>query len=405
MAIVLQNLSPMNGEANVDAYADIQVDISGASTLAGLEVFVEGTLAFSGSLYPNPFHPPFAGPASSVSFLVDGYRVTLDRTIDSPKEFVNVQVRQNDGYGLRSVPVAGWSFRVGDDPINDFYFSDGPSDSDGLPNPEPGVRRLHVRRMVGEWKPHDRSSDGYAMPVVLSQAVTPGWPSDRVNSLSANMIDGYLFLVASTQAGAAITRNETADLRIYADGYDGYCGHMTAGGTLYLVNRTLNRLEVFYGSDFRSGNRPPDFVYDDDSTPPLLGGQLTTLHVAEGHSTVFQGGSRLYVGCSNGLTKIEAYDKEDPDGYCAGMDEYGRSYTYGISGSATDFGILGGTVSNVVAVDSDETGGVLLVATNDGTETGGGLSQISISRNTRLLFMTRESGHLPSNVIRSIAGA
>ena len=411
MPIILQNQSPANGEKGVSVAASIQADLITPLALAELEIYVEGTLAFRG-LDPVPFHPPYQGPFSSVTPIAGGYRVVLDRTENSRQEFVNVQVRQTDGYD--SQPIGGWSFRAGNTPVNDFYLSDGYWDAYGQLNPEPGVRRLHVRQLVGEWKPYEDASDNLAMPVILSEAVTPGWPSDIVRTLSSQVIDGYVFLVASTQKGAAITRNETADLRIYArpdpmvDGYDSYSGHLTAQGTLYLINKTLNRLEVYYGADYRSGERVPDFTYDSSTGTParirLLDGYLTTLHVAEGVSTVLGGGSRLYVGCSNGLTKIEAYDK-GTDGYCDGYDGYGRSYTYGIAGSSTDFPILGGTVPDVVAVDSDETVGVLFVATNDGTEVGGGLSQVSISRNIRLLFMTKETGYLPSNVIRDIAGS
>jgi hypothetical protein len=221
-----------------------------------------------------------------------------------------------------------------------------------------------------------------------------------------------MFLVASTDQGVAVTKNETANLRVYADGYDSYNGHLTVDGTLYLINMGLNGglggVEVYYGADFRTGNRVPDFIYDGSLNTPervrLLEGQLTTLHVAEGVSTVLDGGSRLYVGCSDGFTKIEAYD-QGTDGYCDGNDGYGSAYTYGIVGSSTDYPILGGTVSAVVAINSEEADGVLFVATNDGTEIGGGLSQISISRNVRLLFMTKESGHLPSNVIKDISNA
>jgi hypothetical protein len=178
---------------------------------------------------------------------------------------------------------------------------------------------------------------------------------------------------------------------------------MNANGTLYVINKTLNRLEVYYGADFRHPDQQPDFHYDSASTPPLLAGDLISLHVAEGRSTVFAGGSRLYVGCSNGLTRIEAYDAESPDGYSVGLDGYGLSYTYGISGSLTDFPVLGGTVPDVVAIGSDEPTGIVFVATNDGTEIGGGLSQVSLSRNALILFMTREGGFLPSNVVRDIA--
>lgn len=405
MSIVLQNLSPANGAMNVGVLTGIQVDIiqTPAPLLSALEIFVEGQLAFWGN--GSIFYPPFLGPLSSVSAIAGGFRIVLDRNVASRPEFINVQVR----YYSR---LAGcWSYRVGDDPVNDFYFSDGYVDIDGYYNPEPGIRRIHVRQLVGEWKPYSVGlSDGYLMPIILSRAVTPSWPNDIVNSLSSQVLDGYLFLVASTESGTVITKNETADPRTYSDGYNTRNGHMTSDGTLYLINMSLNGglggIEVYYGSDWRPGIRSPDFVYDSSTGTPeavrLLDGQLTTLYVADGQSTLLPGGSRLYVGCSNGLTKIEAYDS-GTDGYCDGYDGYGRSYTYGIDGSSTDFPVLGGTISNVVAISSDEADGIIFVATNDGTELGGGLSQISISRNARLIFMTKEGGYLPSNVIRDIA--
>lgn len=405
MPIMLQNHSPASGAQGVSASTDIQVDIvriAPVLLLSEIEIYVEGEHAFQGGSVP-PFVGQFAGPGSTVTSVPDGYRIVLDRVTNFRNEFVNVQVRQSDGYS--SVPVGGWSFRVGSGAVSDFYFSDGY-----------GVRRLHVRQLVGEWKPYENpNTDGYAMPIILAKALMPTWPSDTVRSLSGAQVDGYLFLVASTDKGVAVTKNETGNLRVYskpdplADGYDACTAHMTAAGTLYVLNKTMNRLEVYYGADFRAAARPPDFWYDTSSTPPLGDGYVSALHVAEECSTVLNGGSRIYVGCGRypdgtggSLTKIEAYDKQT-DGYGDGKDGFGRSYTYGIAGSTTDFPILGGTVPDVVAINSDETNGVLLVATNDGSEIGGGLSQLSISYNIRLFFMTKESGHLPSNVINDIA--
>lgn len=397
MPITLQNQSPASGGSGIPATTDIQVDIVRAAPallLAEIQIHVEGEWAFDGG-NAMPFKGQYAGPGSSVSAIADGFRVVLDRLMPYRSEFINVQVRQTGN----PIPVGGWSFRVGDSPVSDFYFSDGY-----------GIRRLHVRQLVGEWKPYENpGTDGYAMPIMLSTAVTPGWPSDNVRALAGARPDGYLFLVASTDGGVAVTQNETGGLRVHSAGYDTLAAHMTAQGTLYLINRTLNRLEVYYGADFRTPSRPPDFWYDTASTPPLLDGYLSALHVAEGRSTVLAGGSRLYVGCSRypdgtggGLTKIEAFDSQT-DGYSDGYDGYGRSFTYGILGSPTDYPILGGTVPDVVAIDSDEAEGILFAATNDGTETGGGLSQLSVSRNTRLLFMTKEAGQLPSNVVKDIA--
>lgn len=408
MSITLQNLVPYNGERNVSSSTLIQADvILTSSTIAEIEIYVEGILAFKGSDI-IPFHSPFNGPLSSVAVIPGGFSIVLNNTGSFLQEFINVQFRRT--IGSSSLPIGGWSFRVGSGDINDFYLSDGYYDSYGNKNPETGVRRIHIRQLVGELKPHENFSDNVIMPVILSVDVTPNWPSDIVRSISSQFIDGYLFLVTSTDKGVIITKNETSDLRIYNDGYDSYGGYLTDEGTLYLINKNLNGgkggVDVYYGADFRSGSRSSDFTYDSSISTPervrLLDGNLNVIHVAEGASTILSGGSRLYVGCSEGFTKIEAYD-EGTDGYCDGYDAYGRSYTYGILGSTTQYPIIGGIIPNVVAINSDETLGVIFVATNNNTEIGGGLSQLSISRNIRLMFMTKESGQLPSNVVKDIA--
>jgi hypothetical protein len=411
MAVLISNLNPASGATGVSVLSGIDVDITRVSPpllLQEIELFSEGQLAFEGSDPIDPFRPPLAGAGSSVAAIADGFRLHMVRTAPSREEFINVQVRlMLDGYV--SAPVAGWSFRAGTADTNDFYFADGYRDIDGYLNPEPGIRRLHVRQLVGELKPNDDIHDGYAMPVVLSVSVTPGWPSDIVRSLSSTMVGGDRFLVASTSKGTPITTNETGNLRIYArpdplfDGYDSYGGHMNANGTLYVINKTLNRVDVYYGANTRPPDRPADFHYDAFSTPSILAGDLLCLHVAEGASTVFTGGSRLYIGCSGGFTRVEAYDAESVPGYGGGLDGHGISHTYGIVGSPTDFPVLGGTVPAVVAINSNEAAGVIFAATNDGTEAGGGLSQVSSSRNSLILFMTHEGGFLPSNVVRDIA--
>ena len=194
MPISLQNQSPASGSSGVSPSTGIQVDVVRSSpplALAEIEIYVEGDDAFRGS-QPVPFQGQYAGPGSTVSPLADGYHIVLDRLSDFNKELINVQVRQTDGHG--SAPVGGWSFRVGNDPVSDFYLSDGY-----------GIRRLHMRQLVGELKPYEnQSSDGYAIPIVLSEAVTPGWPSDTVRSLSGAQVDGYLFLVASTEKGVSV---------------------------------------------------------------------------------------------------------------------------------------------------------------------------------------------------------
>jgi len=110
----------------------------------------------------------------------------------------------------------------------------------------------------------------------------------------------------------------------------------------------------------------------------------------------------LYIGTTLGFTRVDTYDAQT-DGYGDGMDGYGISNTYSIIGGGAMHEAIGGTIPRVGALASDEEKSIIFVATNDNLGNGG-VTQITIDGNTRIIFMTRENGMLPSNDVRDIFG-
>jgi hypothetical protein len=181
---------------------------------------------------------------------------------------------------------------------------------------------------------------------------------------------------------------------------------MNDDGTLYLINKRTNQVEVFYGADMFSGyGRIPDFVYDAYSTPPIFPGEMLDLHIESGRSLATSGGTRFYVGTALGATRFDANDLEldGYDGYGAGLDSYGLVTSYGIVGSGADFEVIGGTIPRVSSISSDEDNLILSVVTNDGYGSGG-VTQITLVGNVKVAFMTKAGGFLPSDDVRDIFG-
>ena len=277
-----------------------------------------------------------------------------------------------------------WSFLVGND-VNTLYFSDGY-----------GVKKINTRELVGESQA--------AIGVILDKDTIPNIYND-VSSIYGNMTDNTFCLALSydhDSYGTLVIKNEV-EKEVYSDGYNTYKAQVTDDGKMYLMNKDQNTIEVYYGVYNRKGLREPDFIYSSTSTPAILSGDILTLHVVSGVSTKYSNGTRLYVGTTTGVTRIETYDRELIDGYCAGFDHFGVSITYSITGGIGMHKSIGGTISNVTSISSDDEKGVFLVATQDGFGNGG-LTQISLSTNKKKIYMTKESNDLPSNTIRDVWG-
>ena len=356
---------------------------------ATVSVRVNSQMAFqAGSGFLFPFQGAGSDAYATVVDGHDGYHVAIDPT-DDLSGVVLVSVLGDDAYGTGG---GSWTFTVAGAALNFLYYSDGY-----------GVRRIGMPALAGE-------SQDVAV-LLLSETTVPALPTNDVSTLFGNKIGDNMFLLTSMDGypdavGVLITTNEVNDPRPYLDGYDAYAAQMTDDGTMYVLNRTLNRVETYYGANFRPGNREPDFYYDAYSTPPLIEGELLDLHVASGHSVVHAGSTRFYVGSTEGMVRVDTYDEESPDGYSADMDGYGLSWTYGVAGSGMDYEVLGSptdpnTAKEVVAVHSDDVGGLILVVTNDGLGNGG-LTQINLNVNRRILFMNQEGGFLPTNYARDV---
>jgi len=292
-----------------------------------------------------------------------------------------------------------------------------------------GIFKINIEDAVGE-------SQTVSQRLFHTGSV-PSIPDNRVTHLMSKHIDGYDFLIASMGLnalrgydtweeipwgvlpwglwywgglaggfGVEVIKDEI-DINTYADGYLCEKASITDNGILYLINRTFNRIEAYYGADFRDGYlRSPDYIYDGYSTPPLFAdgydtGIIKTIHVVSGESEALTGGTRIYVGQSIGMTIIDAFDQEVSDGYSAGLDSSGTSTFCSIIGGGAPNECIGGSVKNISDISTDEENGIIFVATSDGYGNGG-LTQISIGGNRAIIFMTEESGFIPSNEIRDI---
>jgi hypothetical protein len=124
--------------------------------------------------------------------------------------------------------------------------------------------------------------------------------------------------------------------------------------------------------------------------------------VVGGQSGELPGGTRLYVGQSIGMTIIDAFDQEASPGYSAGNDGYGLATYCSIAGGGGFHECIGVTIPKVTDIATDEEHQIIFVVTNDGAGDGG-LTQIGMSSNRRIIFMTESSGFVPSNDIRKVS--
>jgi len=390
----VDNESPARNATGVSQSSLISFDVLDPEGEMGsdtINIYVEGNLAYGGGTFISPYD----GVSSYVSFTSqpggDGYHVVIDKT-SALDAIVPVRVIASDPTG--GTLDDSWGFTTLFENINVIYYSDGY-----------GIKKIYIANIAGESQ---------------SQAVTildyPLIPSNNVISLSGNFISSNSYLVscyddyggvidaygmADDAYGVSVIRNE-AGVTQYLDGYSTNDGAITDKGILYVINRNLNRIEVYYGAHFRSGSRGPDFIYNTASSPSLFPGEILCMHVEDGNSVVLSGGARLFVGTSLGMTRIDTYDQQTVDGYSDGYDGYGLATTFGIIGSGAEYESIGGTIPRVTAVSSDELS-TIFVVTNDGYGDGG-LTQIAISGNRRLAFLTEATGFVPSNDIRDIFG-
>lgn len=376
-----------------------------------IDAYIDGADAYHGT---TGFVPPYDGPLSSVQFIpggsfwgYDAYRITIDKTTDYPN-ITSISASYSD------VAESTWTFMTRIpvpyiSRINTVYFSD-----------VGGIKKVNMVDFVGESQS--------IVQVVLSTETDPPIPDNIVDSLYGESVDGYYYLTFSLKnkvltsfdwgdyswgemvwdedyidRGCFVVKNEV-ELNQFSDGYKAFAPKINNRGILYFINKDTNSIYVYYGAHLYSGkDREPDFIYSSTSTPAIFPGEILCLHIANDASTELVNGTRLYIGTSLGLTRIDACDVENPDGYCAGFDNLGKATTYSISGGGATYEIIGGTSPRIAAVSSNESRTVMFVATDDGYGDAG-VSQILMTNNKRTTFMTQENGLIPSNTVRDISG-
>ena len=353
----------------------ISVDITGTNVKQNsIRAYVDGEPVYDGV----NFILPYTGIASAITPIADGYHMVID-SAENYKNFVFVNIEAEDDIEVTS---NSWAFLIGET-VNSVYFSDGD-----------GLKKIHVQDFVGESQE--------IVKTILTETSIPPLPSNDIDSIFGSQIDNTFCLAMSYNGFGTIVSKDEFELYQYSSG-DNFKGQITSRGQLYVINKDINSIEVYYGVHNRNGSRPPDFVYNSSSTPAILTGDILTLHVVNGVSTKYSGGTRLYVGTTTGVTRIETYDRESTDGYSAGYDSFGVAITYSISGGIGMHKSIGGTIPDVTSISSDDERGIFLVATQDGLGNGG-LTQISLSTNKKKIYMTKESNDLPSNKIKDIWG-
>jgi hypothetical protein len=366
------NKFPLADARGVGENIMIRFDVADALNLNSINVFIDGSIIFDGTSFISPFN----GPSSLVSTIVDGYSFVIDKT-SSYDNFVSIRVK----YNLLDFV---WSFLIGDS-VNTLYFSDGY-----------GAKKIDISELVGESQS--------AVKTFLDEDSIPS-VHNKISSIYGNMIDDVFCLSMAYDHdayGVFVIKNEV-EKEIYSDGYDTFKAQITDDGKMYLINKDKNTIEVYYGVHNRSGMRDPDFIYSNTSIPAIMPGEILTLHVVSGASTKYSGGTRLYVGTENGVTRIEAYDRQSSDGYSAGYDGNGISITYGLPGSGYRYEVLGGTIPRITSISSNEEKKVFFAVSQDGAGNGG-ITQVSLNSHRKIIYMTQAEGFLPSSDIRDIFG-
>jgi hypothetical protein len=396
----IDNIIPAPDAANIDAYALIYFDILDTEsnvTLDSVKIYIKDSLAYDG--YYNTFYSPYNGINSTITPIVDGYHVV----IDSVEEFISiVSIYTFIQDKLLRESHYRWAFTI-KNIVNTVYFCDGY-----------GLKAIDINDIVGESQSVVRQ--------VFSENTLP-YIKNNIRYLHGKRIDDISYLTLSmvpdiggaawggynwgggnwglTNAPGVVIIANDVDPNYYLSGYNVSQAQLTTTGTMYAIDLTNNRISVFYGANTRDGyERLPDYTYDAYSTPAIVPGVISCLHIVSNVSTQYTNGTRMYVGTSLGMSRVETYDSH-VDGYSDGYDSYGVSFNYGIVGSGLTYESIGGTVPEVVAISSNEVENVAIVATNDGYDNGG-LTYITLVGNRKVVFIDEETELIPSNDIRNI---
>ena len=341
----ISNYSP--DSYNVISTTNIVFDITDADNdldFSSIIVNIENQIAFSS----GSFNFPFNGPSSSHTVISNGFRFTIDN-LNEYSDIIVVMVFAKDVIG--NEVFKRWSFSTGFNQLNTLYFSDGY-----------GIKKIYIKELVGE-------SQSKTRIVLDKQYTNSSFIYDNYNYLSNQYINGDFFLIASRNIDAFLIKNEVETLS-FSVGKEILKSIMDDKGTLFLINKTDEQIDVYYDS-YLSGSSVPDFIYNISSTPPILSGVISDIYLDNNFLN-------LYIGTDNGVSQIQLM----PDGY----ESLGNYYEYTISNN-----LIGGTSNEVVSIGSDED--ILLITTDDGYGNAG-LTQDSISLHQQISYF--DGCELPS---------
>jgi hypothetical protein len=191
-----------------------------------------------------------------------------------------------------------------------------------------------------------------------------------VHSIETNLLNQVNRLIVGTRDHGAIfySTNFPWPTFFYSKGDEIIRAALTTSnnGTIYLANRTRNRIDVYYNILFDDAGRDtPDVFYaiadgytDGYALAGLTDGYFTDMVVTAGTSTVNSGSNSIFVGTSNGVFRIET-DESVP----ANTEVNGQLISYGNPGSGLDYEIIESTTNEVVAIDVNTDLNHLYVAT------------------------------------------
>lgn len=302
----------------------------------------------------------------SFNVLTDGYKVdinTLNLYIDGDVAILNKVLQAPDYTGTVTTVVDGYSYIVTVDPR---FLLD--------PNTTHNVTINAKDLLSGNLGTMSVSFDTGAAPAVVPTAyigTTTGVKSIAVSnidgySLASSYIDGYYVnniysktlryinrIAVSTKNNGTILKatNYSMNAMHYSNGHEIIKTIITNNhnGTLYLLNTTHNRIEVYYNILYDNfGRNIPDGYYAVD-------GYISDLEVTENTSLLDNQSNSIFIATDNGVYRIETDEVSVVPSY--------EIYSYGIPNSGKDFGILEGTTNYVVAIDVNERLRTMYVAT------------------------------------------
>jgi len=218
------------------------------------------------------------------------------------------------------------------------------------------------------------------------------------SSVPTTLVDGYHVYDVCTKSLKYINRlaiaTRDSGAILYSTNYSMNSMHYSVGdeiikvqlttnhnGTLYLLNKSRERIDVYYNILYDDvGRSTPDVYYGTDgyALSGIDDGYFTDMVVTEGTSTVKDGSNSIFLGTSTGAFRIETEESVPGSTEIAG-----QVTSYGIANSSRDYKILDGTTNYVVALDVNTRLNHLYVATrSESSDDDNAITYIDLSNNS-----------------------